>query len=169
MTTNLVISNKLLSLRGRMNITDDSGNIIYEAVGELSFFSPTWRITKGAREVATVQRKIFSFSPTWSISGELGEFLIRRRIFSLTRKYDVLDGPLNGASISGNIWDLSFVILNGSEVIARATGKILNLRDQHNIEIINSDKESELMTIISMITLHIDRSSENANNSFSNH
>jgi uncharacterized protein YxjI len=165
MVTNLVISNKLLSLRGRMNITDLSDQLMYEAVGEFAFLSPTWRISKGAEQVATVRRKILSFVPTWNINSDIGEFAIKRKLFSFTRKYNVLGGPFSGVLISGNIWDLKFNISNGSETIARATSKILTLRDRHNIEVIKSGKEAELMTVIAMVTLHLERKSETEDSS----
>lgn len=166
MTTKLVINNKLLSVRGRMNITDQSDQIMYDARGEFAFFSPTWRINKGVEQVATVRRKILSFVPTWNINGDLGEFAIKRKIFSFTRKYNVLGGPFNGTLISGNIWDMKFNISNGLETIASATGKILTIRDRHNIEVIKSGKEAELMTVIAMVTLHLERKSENEDRLF---
>lgn len=163
MTTNLVISNKLLSLRGRMQITDSSDHLLYEAKGEFALLSPTWRINKGVKQVATIRKKILSIAPTWCVDGNLGTFIIKRKLLSFKRKYNVIGGPFDGALISGNTWDWKFEINHGNESVAKASGKILTMSDRHNIEVIKGGNEAELITVIAMVTLHLERSSETNN------
>ncbi len=67
----LSINNKLRSLRGRLTITDESDEVAYDAQGEFSLFSLTWRLAKSGKEIATIRKKAFSWSPTWIINGEL--------------------------------------------------------------------------------------------------
>ncbi|XOV77968.1 MAG: hypothetical protein ACFHVJ_13565 [Aestuariibacter sp.] len=165
MPTNLVISNKLLSLRGRMEITDENGILLYDAVGELALFSPTWRITKGQEQVASVKRKTFSFAPTYFVKSKLGDFVIKRKVFSLSRRYHILGGPFNGAVISGNLLDLKFNINHGTQTLARASGNVLSLRDRHNIEVTSTQPEAELMTVIAMVTLNLDKKSDSSSGS----
>ncbi|MEK8051237.1 hypothetical protein AACH10_13385 [Ideonella sp. DXS22W] len=154
MPRQLSIANKLLSLRGRMEIADGQGNQAYEARGEFSLLSPTWRITGEGREVAQVRRKIFAWVPTWVVCGELGEFKVKRKLLSWTRQYYAVGGELDGAIIKGNLFDLRFEVQLGEETIARATGRILTLRGRHNIEVIG---QPELFVVIAMVILHLDR------------
>lgn len=156
LTRSLTIANKLLSLRGEMSITDESGEV-YEARGEFTFFSPTWHLSSSRGQLAAVRKKIFSWSPTWLVEGELGPFRIRRNIWSWVRHYRVIGGPFDGAEIKGNLWGLKFKITHHAQEIARANGRILTLRDTHRIEIVESDPRAELFTAISMVTLHMDR------------
>jgi len=150
----LSIANKLLSLRGRMEIADGHGNLAYEARGEFALLSPTWRITGDGREVAQVRRKLLAWVPTWVVRGELGEFEVKRKFFSWTRQYHAAGGELDGAIIRGNLFDLRFEVRRGQETIARATGKILTLRDRHDIEVLG---EPELFVVVAMVILHLDR------------
>jgi uncharacterized protein YxjI len=156
----VIISNKLLSILGRMSITDESGAERYDARGGFAFFRQTWRIHRDSREVAAIRRKILSWASTWNITSELGHFSIRRKIFSWRHRYRVIGGPFDGAAIVGNLWDLNFAIACREESIARATGTLLTLRDRHTIEILKDGDAAELFTVITMVTLHLDRRDE---------
>ncbi|UUI59057.1 hypothetical protein [Aeromonas salmonicida] len=159
----LSINNKLRSLRGRLTITDESDEVAYDAQGEFSLFSLTWRLAKSGKEIATIRKKAFSWSPTWIINGELGAFIIRREIWSWVRCYRIIGGPFDGAEVAGNIWDMKFTISHHDQLIARAKGMILSLRDRHNIEVLQADPASESFTAIAMVTLQMDRRDENSN------
>ena len=154
MTRILSIANKLLSLRGHIDITDEHGSLAYEAKGELALFAPTWRITRSEKEVATIRRKIFSWSPTWIVQEGSEVFQIKRKLLSWTRQYYAVGGSYDGTIVEGNIWDLSFRVFRNLDTIATATGKILTLRDRHNIEIVG---EGELFVVIAMVVLQLDR------------
>jgi Uncharacterized conserved protein len=157
MTKKLVISNKLLSLRGQVNICNEEGNPIYLAKGEFALISPTWRILFNDNQVASIRRKILSFFPKWIIQSDIGAFTIRRKLLSITRKYIIEGGDFDGTTLNGNIWDLRFNILNNQSVIAQAAGKILTLRDTHCVELLQNDLKHELFTVIAMVTMQIDR------------
>jgi uncharacterized protein YxjI len=153
----LSIANTLLSVRGRMQITDERGSSIYEAKGELALLSPTWRISRSEQEVATVRRKILSWPPTWMVHCGLDDFLIKRKLLSWTRQYYARGGPYDGALIKGSLWDMSFEVLHGVNTVAVATAKILSLRDRHNIEIFGKEERDELFVVVAMVVLHLDR------------
>jgi uncharacterized protein YxjI len=157
----LSIANKLLSIRGQMDITDEQGHQVYEAKGELALLSPTWRIRGGSTELARIRKKIFCLAPTWEVEGMAGDFHVKRKIFSWTRKYYVVGSDLHGAVIKGGLFDLSFEILKDQHTIARASGKILSLRDRHNVEILGKE---ELFVVIAMVILHLDRKDDRSSN-----
>jgi len=163
MSKYLSVSNTILSMRGHMPITDENGVLIYEAKGELPFISPTWRLLTATGEVvATVRKKVFTWQPTWIVSGELGTFAIKRKLFSFVRCYRVEGGPFNGSELTGNFMGLKFDIVHNSDVIAHATGKIFSLRDTHTIEIVKQGPEARLFTAIAMVTLQLDKRDEQA-------
>lgn len=157
MTRVLSMANKLLSLRGRLEVSDDAGALAYEARGEWAWLSPTWRLYQGPREFATVRRRLLAWSPTWEVGGELGDFLLRRRWWSWTRQYHVLGGPHDGALLKGSFFDYSFELTQGGTLLARAQGKLLTLRDRHQIEVLGGD---ERLVIIAMVVMQLERRDE---------
>jgi uncharacterized protein YxjI len=156
----LTITNRLLSIRGRMAIVDDSGQTAYEAHGSFALLRPTWRISKGSREVASIRRKIVSFTSTWKIKGELGTFVIRRKLFAWRHRYKAIGGPFDGATLNSNIWDLQFVIRYRDAVLAHASGTLLTLRDRQTIHVALEGDAAELFTVIAMVALHLDHRDE---------
>lgn len=101
-------------------------------------------------------------APTWIVGGTLGDFVIKRKLLAWARKYYVKGGIYDGAIISGNLWDLKFEICTNARVIAQAKGKILTLRDRHNVELLIDSDQNELFVVISMIVLQLERKSEAA-------
>lgn len=166
MTTQLVISSKVLSLRGRMNVTNPEGQELYSAQGEWALWNPAWRILKGTREVATIKRRMFSWTPRWDITGQLGTFVIERQLFSFVRNYRVVGGPFDGARTIGNFWDLKFRIERGAETIAQASASLFSIRNRHSIEVhpdrSEGDAEAELLTVIAMVTMKHDQRQRNS-------
>jgi uncharacterized protein YxjI len=156
----LTISNQLLSIRGRMAIVDESGQPAYEARGSFALLQPTWRISKGTQEVASLRRKIVSWTSTWKIKGALGTFVIRRKLWAWRHRYKTIGGTFDGATLNSNIWDLKFVIGYRDAVLARASGTLLTLRDRQTIEVLQAGDAAELFTVIAMVTLHLDHRDE---------
>ena len=160
MSRMLCIKNKIFSLKGKMFITDEHDKMIYEANGEFAFIAPTWKINKNELELASLKRKVFAWSPTWIVSSSFGDFIIKRKLWSWTRCYTIIEGPFDGAVAKGNIWGLKFEIGIDGQQIAKAKGEIFSIRDAHIIEILYDDEKAELLTVILMVALHLDRSSE---------
>ncbi|RTE85491.1 hypothetical protein [Aliidiomarina sp. B3213] len=143
-----------------MDITDSHDQLLYESAGELALLSPTWTISQNGLPLARVQRKILSFVPTWLVSGELGNFQIKRKVFSVTRCYVVIGGVHDGVTIEGNWSDLEFSINSEEGMIAMATGSAFSLRDKHRIEVVQPANNGELLTVIAMTTLLMDKRSQ---------
>ncbi|AOW76889.1 hypothetical protein A3Q34_08495 [Colwellia sp. PAMC 20917] len=157
MSTVLSISNKIFSLKGQMFIDDENGERCYEAKGEFALFCPIWTLKNSVKDLATVKRKLWSWSPTWNVESTIGDFIIKRKLFSWTRAYNVAGGLYDGAVIKGNVWDLKFEISYKDECIASAKSKILSLRDTHNILVHETNNDAELFTTIIMVALHLDQ------------
>ncbi len=156
----LSVANKLLSLRGAITFTDEHDQIVFEARGEFAFFSPTWRLYQGANQLASVHKKRFSWVPTWEIKSVLGNFVVKRSIWTWTRKYRVIGGQMDGAAIRGSLFDFNAEILVKDRLIAKAHVKILTLRDRYNVELLDPSDDSVLFTAIAMVVLRLDKKAD---------
>jgi len=154
----LSVTNKLLSLRGGINITDGRGELAYYAKGSFSLLSPTWRIYRGEQLVGSIRKRIFALRSTWDVQGELGVFKIKRTFFSFRRRYYAVGGALDGAIVTGNLFDLQFNVSRGGDTLAKAQGHLLTIRDRHEVEIL---AEPELFVVFVMIVLQLDRRDAN--------
>lgn len=161
MSTVLSVANKLMSIRGTIDIIGGDGNLAYRGNrGRLAVFSPMWRIYRGDNQVGTVRRKIFAWAPTWDISGELGTFKIKRRLFAFTRQYYAVGGPADGATVAGNLWDLNFQVARAGETLARAKVRLLTMRDRHDVEVFG---QPELFVVFAVLVVQMERRDERRN------
>ena len=67
--------------------------------------------------------------------------------------YDVKGGPFHGAQVSGNLWDVKFMIALDETLVARANKALISLRDTHAIEVVQDDDASELLSVVAMIVI----------------
>lgn len=165
MSTTLNIANKILSLKGQMNITDEQDSPLFTARGEWTFFRTKWGLFQGEQQVAHIEKKLFSWSPTWLITGHIGSFTLKRKIWSWTRKYHVIDGPYDGAEIKGNLWDLKFDISHQGQQIAAIADKVFSLRDKAQITVHDDRPDGVIFTCIAIVAARLDKSAETSANS----
>lgn len=155
----LTVANKLLSLRGEIRVEDGSGDTAYVAKGQFAFF-PTWRVYRSGAEVATIRRKVLAIRPTWLVHPDAGDFQIRRKLLAFRRRYYAVGGAHDGATLTGNVFDLSFQVQLQGRSLARASGRILTLRDQHSVQILAASAEDELLVVTAMVVLQLERRDE---------
>ena len=148
----LRISNKLWSLRHRIEIFDNAGAVIYSC-SRASLFARSFVVMAEETEVARIRRKLFSWTPIWLVEGKAGDFAIRTRVSSLRRVYDVKGGPFHGAQVRGNLWDVKSMISLGETLVARASKRLISLRDTPAIEVVQDDDASELFSVVAMIVI----------------
>ena len=82
----LHIARKLLSLLGKIEITDEAGNVLYESRARWGWLSQPWSITQDGLEVATVTRKLYSFTPVWNVATNEEHFILRGKLWSQRRR-----------------------------------------------------------------------------------
>lgn len=155
----LTVANKLLSLRGQISIGDSSGEAAYVAKGQFSFF-PTWRVFRGVADVARIRRKVFALRPTWLVNTDANRFQIRRNLLAFRRRYYAVGGDYDGATLTGNIFDLSVDVRLADRSLARASGRILTLRDTRSVQVFADTPEDELFVVTAMLVLQLDRRDE---------
>lgn len=153
----LTFSNALLSLRGRIDIGDEHGQPVYEARGEFSLLSPTWRVHAQGSEVVRLRKRLLAWRPTWDVQLGAQRMVVDRKLLSFTRVHRVHGGPYDGATLAGNLWDLSFAISRGQQILARARGKLLSLRDVHTVEVLGNAPADELFVVAAMLVVLLDK------------
>ncbi len=153
----LNVANKLLSLRGAITLSDEYDQPVFEAKGEFAFLSPTWRLYKGSTQVASVRKRIWAWSRTWDIESVLGDFVIKRKLWSWSPQFRVIGSRFDGAAMSGGLFDLNAEIEVRGKLIAKVRGKILTLRDRHTVELLDQSDEAVLFTAIAMVVMQLDR------------
>jgi uncharacterized protein YxjI len=153
----LNVANKLLSLRGAITLSDEHDQQVFEAKGEFAFLSPTWRLYKGSAQVASIRKRIWAWSRTWDIESVLGDFVIKRKLWSWTPQFQVNGGSFDGAAMSGSLFDLNTEVELRGKLIAKVRGKILTLRDRHTVELLDQSDEGVLFTAIAMVVMQLDR------------
>lgn len=149
----LHIARKLLSLLGKIEITDDAGNVLYESRARWGWLSQPWSITQDGREVATVTRKLWSFTPIWNVSTSEENFILRGKLWSWRRQITVVGGRFDGAMLRGSLLDMDFELALHGQVIARAQAKVMTLRTRHSIDLLDTTPQAELLTAILMTNL----------------
>lgn len=157
----LHIARKLLSLLGKIEITDDAGNVLYESRARWGWLSQPWSIAQDGREVATVTRKLWSFTPIWNVSTNEENFILRGKLWSWRRQITVVGGRFDGALLRGSLLDMDFELSRHGQVIARAQAKMLTLRTRHSIDLLDTTPQAELLTAILMTHLVAQKSEDN--------
>ena len=157
MSRTLSIANKLLSLRGRMTVVDESGATAFEAHGTWSFFVKRWLIEQNGKTVLSLRRKIFALRTTWLVSGELGEFRLRRKWLAFTRQYVAIGGPFDGAQIKGNVLGLKFSVTHGKRPLATVRTKLLTLRERQTIDV---EDDAVAFVVAAIVVMRLDRHDE---------
>lgn len=157
----LHIARKLMSLLGKIQITDDDENILYESQAQWGWLTKPWRITQDGREVATITRKLWSFTPVWNISTSEENFRLRGKLWSWRRHITVEGGRFDGAVLQGSLFDMDFDLSQDGLILARAQARVLTLRTRHSIELLNSSPQVELLTAILMTALLAQKGEDN--------
>lgn len=161
MTRQLTLSNALLSLRGRIHINDGAGQPRYEARGEFSLFSPTWRLMAGETVLGTLCRKILSWRTRYDLTLEGESFAIIGKLFSFRRHYTVRGGRWDGVVIGGNLWDMRFSASRAGQPLADAQGRWLTLRDTHQVQVHSDNEADERFVALCLVLVMLEKERTN--------
>ena len=157
----LHIASKLMSLLGKIAITDDAGNVLYESRARWGWLTQPWSITQDGQEVATITRKLWSFTPIWNVHTRDGDFILRDKLWSWRRQITVVGGRFDGAVLRGSLLDMNFELTLHGQAIARAQAKMLTLRSRHSIDLLDTTPQAELLTAILMTNLLAQKREDN--------
>ena len=163
----LYTTSKLVSIHRHMDVTDDRGQIVYQAESKVfSLHDKTDVTTADGRPVAHIERKLFSLHERHFITMADGlQFQLSNELFHLVKDITNVEGL--GWQLRGNIAALNFELYDErGEVIAVISQKLLSLHDKYCIDIYQQEHEPTVVAIL--VTLqHMIRDREARSSSFS--
>jgi uncharacterized protein YxjI len=162
---NLLVNQKIFSLRGEYWVEDELGNQVYQVVGSFMQIPKQFHIlSPSGTELATVTHKIISLLPQFFVAiGDVDVATIKKKLTLFRPKYEV-EGINNATSlqVQGNIWDMSFEIFWGDEQIGAVDKKWVSVRDRYIIQIV--DDRFELLVVALVLAIDYVKRAEQNNN-----
>ncbi len=169
----LYTSVKFFSLHQHTDITDDNGNIIYQARSKVfSLHDKTDIQDSRGNHIAHIERKLFSFHERHYITMANGFcFEMSNELFHIYK--DITNIEELGWQLRGNIWSLNFELYDSTgEIVAVIGQKMLSLHDKYSIDIYRPEAEAVviaiLITLQHMIRERESNSAAGSSNSSSN-
>ncbi|MBQ5329828.1 MAG: LURP-one-related family protein [Oscillospiraceae bacterium] len=165
----LFTSSKLFSLHHRIDITDENGNVVYEANSKLfSLHDKTDIKDANGRQVAHIEKKFLSLHERHFVTMADGtRFELSNELFHLIGDITNIEGL--GWQLRGNILGLNFSLCDENEdIIAVMNQKMLSVHDKYCVDIYRPEYEDKVVAIL--ITLQhmiIDRENSAASSSSS--
>lgn len=160
MPRQLILTNALFSLRGRVAIADGAQQPRFQARGEFAVFSPTWRLYQGQVLVGTLRRKLLSVRPHWEVCLGQERFALRGPLLSWRRHYQVVGGRWHGAQVTGSLLDRSFRLEHQGQLLADAKVRWLSLVDAQQVQVHADDDASEQLVAMAMLVVQLARQVE---------
>ena len=143
----LFVKQQLFSLRGRYEVFDVAGHQIYQAEGSFMKIAKEFYIKDMmGNNVATVSKELFKWLPQFQITVGGREIATLKREFTFFKPSYTLLGT--DIQIRGDIWSMSFEILNQGQVIGRIDQKWMTIRDQYRIEVLEDECELIVLGIV---------------------
>lgn len=152
----LTIRQHILSTRHLMQIHDDKRNLIFETICEQSMTFNVWHIMKDLCPVLTFRRKILSNAATWHVSGNMQDYLVKRKFWSWEPRYQVLGGPFEGCEVTGNIVDRTLKFYYRGRLMATADDPALNQPDKYQLSVFRDDDATILFISMMLVLVHIE-------------
>ncbi len=151
----LTVSNKFFSLRGQIGIVDSSSKeLVYVAKSKIFSLTSPWNIYNSEdMEVSKVRKKIFSIRKAWIISGELGDFTIKKKFWPWNRTYVIYGGKFDGAIMKGNFFDVKIEVTHNSDWIISADEHLFSMTSTHSLTIFSDNVDDEIFAAILMVIL----------------
>ena len=153
MSRTLTFARKLISLKNRVLVTDETGEQLYEATWAFGFPTRTWEISNSGGVVASFRRRLFSLPAKWDVDTPSGAYVLRKPWFSFVRRIRVMGGVFGNVEMVSGPFKMIYKISEGSKLLARADTKILTIRDRHDLVIEDDTPGVELLCVILVVNL----------------
>ncbi|MEC5399329.1 hypothetical protein [Uliginosibacterium sp. H1] len=156
MIRKLVVDHRLLSLRGRMTVREQSDRLVYEAAASGLLF-PTWHVAWFGQPVATIRRRYLSLSPAWALRYAETTALVRLRRLAPGSHFEVCGGPHDGAGLRRQFGSDAFHLVHRDETLALARHARTGLWPPGlEVEIFDASPTDELFAVLMMIVARLD-------------
>ena len=159
-TRSLFTSSKVFSLREKIDVTDNDGNVVYRAESKpLSLVNETYIFDAEGRMVATMKQKFFTIHERHFIEMEDGtKFQLSNELFHIIK--DVTNIEEFGWKLQGDIMELNFHLYDQyGRIIANFDQKSLSLHNKYCADIYQVEHE-EIVVAILITLIHMIRNRE---------
>ena len=137
-----VIRERFFRLGEDADIADESGLVVYKVDGKVLTLRDRLVVRDAAgREVAQVQRKLIALRPSYEISvGGEEVATVRKHLFTPFRDRFTIDVPgPDDLEMAGDLLDHEFAIRRGDHVVATVSKRWFSLRDTYGVEVAESE------------------------------
>ena len=155
-----IIREKFFHLGEDSQITDESGQPIYEVDGKVLSLHNTLvvRDMRG-QEVATVKRQLIALTPTYTIDrpGQ-GETVVRKHFINLLGDHYTIDipGP-HDLEMDGNLFEHEYQIKRDGAVVASVSKRWIALTDTYGVETAPGQDDALILASVLALDLAEDR------------
>lgn len=141
------LKQKVLSMRGRFNVFDQSEQEVYSIEGSFMQIPKTYTIRDIERnERALITKKVLSWLPTFYVEVEgRNIFTIKKKFTFLKAKYSVVG---EGIEVSGNVWDMEFDVVKDGQTIGRVNKEWLTWGDTYHIQVFDEQWEMIIIALV---------------------
>jgi uncharacterized protein YxjI len=158
-----VIRERFFDLGDDFDITDEHGRMVYRVDGKVLTLRDRLELVDAAgREVASVVRKLVARRLTYrgTIRDEHAAD-VRKHFFTPFRDKFTIDVPgPDDLEVSGDLFDHEFEIRRGGRTVARATRKLLRIRDTYVVDVAAGEDDLLILAGVLAVDLAVQRDKE---------
>jgi len=145
----LFTSTRLVTMHHRIEVTDEAGYVIYQALSKVFSFHDCTDITDfRGNQVAHIERKLFTFHARHYITMGNGlQFEMSNEIFHIVK--DIINIEGLGWQMRGNVCELNFQLYDAAGRILAVIGqKLISMHDKYSIDIYHPAVEPVVVAIL---------------------
>ncbi len=155
-----VIREQLFRLGEDSAITDESGNMVFQVDGKVLTLRDRLILRdQSGQEVATVHRRLMALRPTYEISvhGQPAA-QVRKHFFTPFRDKFTIDVPgPDDLEMTGSLLDHNFTIKRHNDTVATVSKQWLTFRDTYGVEIAPGEDDALILASVLALDLANDR------------
>lgn len=142
-----VIKQKLMSLAGKFDVTDEAGDTAFIVEGSFLEIPKSFTISDSfERPVAKLTKKVWSFLPTFYLELEDGSsYTIRKELTFFKPRYRV-DGL--DMTVQGDLWDLNFGLAVAGQDVAYIHQSLFHLTSTYQIAVLDEAYTEKIISLV---------------------
>ena len=130
------IKQRVFSLGGAFDITDDAGNVAYRVQGQVLSLGQSLDLSDAQDQpLAHIQQRLLSWTPAYDITrGGEPALTVHKQAFTWTPHFDI-EGPAGVYTMDGDWTDWNFQIDSGGQTVAKISRQFALFADCYGVEI----------------------------------
>jgi uncharacterized protein YxjI len=151
-----VIKERFFDIGDDFDITDDEGRKVFHVDGKvLSVRNRLVIEDQSGRELASVHRQLVSFRPTYTVTiGGEKAAEVRKALFTPFREKFTIDVPgPDDLTMTGNLFDHEFTVERDGREVASVSKRWFSIRDTYGVQV--ADGENHLLILASVLALEL--------------